>query len=267
MMKDPYGRSITYLRISVTDRCNLRCRYCMPATGVHLVNHADILTYDQIVDIASQAVSMGIDKIRLTGGEPLVRRDVVNLVAKLAAMEGIRDLSMTTNAILLEEHARKLADAGLMRVNVSLDTTDPQKYAYITRGGDIQQAFRGIQAAKQAGLLPIKLNCVIQASSKEPDAQKVRQFAKENHLEVRYIKVMDYAAGIFSIVQGGQGGDCARCNRLRLSATGIVRPCLFSDTGFSIKKMGIGPALSRAVENKPEKGGPCKENWIRATGG
>lgn len=266
-MKDRFGRKINYLRISVTDRCNLRCRYCMPAEGVQLIDHSDIMSFEQMTEVAGQAVALGINKVRLTGGEPLVRRGVLDLVSKLAKIEGITDLAMTTNATLLEENAKMLVEAGLMRVNISLDTTDPQRHAHITRGGEITKVINGIQAAKRAGLSPIKLNCVIQESSKEPDAQKVARYAQDNGLQVRFIRVMDFASGTFSQVEGGEGGDCRRCSRLRLSANGLIRPCLFSDLGFSVGKLGAKNALLMAIENKPEQGGPCSENWIRAVGG
>ena len=151
-MFDSYGRRIDYLRISVTDRCNLRCTYCMPPEGVPLVSRAEILSYEEIAEVARAAVAMGITTIRLTGGEPLVRRGLVRLVEMLAAIGGIRDLAMTTNGILLARHARQLAAAGLHRVNVSLDATDPGRYAEITRGGDVRRVLAGIEAGRRAGV-------------------------------------------------------------------------------------------------------------------
>jgi cyclic pyranopterin phosphate synthase len=266
-MKDRFGREITYLRISVTDRCNLRCVYCMPAEGVPLLSHDDILSFEEITAVARQAVAMGVYKIRLTGGEPLVRRGVPALVRMLKDIPGVKDLAMTTNGILLDEFAPQLAEAGLMRVNISLDTLRPERFAGITRGGDLNRVLAGIEAAEKAGLAPIKLNCVVSESVDEPDAREVARFGRERGLDVRFIKKMDSASGKFSVVVGGMGGDCPRCNRLRLSASGLVRPCLFSDIGFSVRELGTEEALRRAVEKKPEAGGPCSENWIRATGG
>ena len=266
-MKDRFGRTINYLRISVTDRCNLRCRYCMPAEGVPLVSHEDILSFEEITDVAQVAVGMGITKVRVTGGEPLVRRGIETLVRMLAAIDGIHDLAMSTNGTLLADHARALAEAGLHRVNISLDTMDPERYSHLTRGGDIKEVLAGIAAAREAGLEPIKLNCVVSKSSSEPDAREVARFARENGCEARFIPKMDAATGTFSVVEGGSGGDCARCNRLRLSSDGLVRPCLFSDLGFSVRELGAVEALTRAVEEKPEAGGPCTRNWIRAVGG
>ncbi len=266
-MKDRYGRTIDYLRVSVTDRCNLRCQYCMPADGVPLLPRREILKFEEIVEVVRVAVELGVTKVRLTGGEPLVRRGVVGLVRMLAEIDGILDLAMTTNGILLAEHADALAEAGLQRVNVSLDAVRPERYAEITRGGDVRCVFAGTEAARRAGLAPIKLNCVVRDSSSEPDALEVARYARESGLQARFIHLMDPEAGTFSVVEGGSGGDCPRCNRLRLSSTGLVKPCLLSDLAFSVREMGAEAALQRAVLEKPAAGGPCARNWIRAVGG
>ncbi|MDX9904929.1 MAG: radical SAM protein [Bacteroidales bacterium] len=253
-MLDRFDRTINYLRISVTDRCNLRCRYCMPAEGVKLIRHEDILTYDEITEFTRVAVAAGINKVRVTGGEPLVRKGVTNLIAMLSAIEGITDLSMSTNGIFLADYADGLAEAGLMRVNISLDTLDAEKYRYVTRGGDINAVFRGIEAAQRAGLRPVKINCVIKTTPEEEDARAVANFCVEKGLEVRFIRQMDLAHGTFSVVHGGTGGHCARCNRLRLTPEGLVKPCLFSDLGYSIRELGAEEAIRLALINKPEKG-------------
>jgi len=266
-MIDPFGRAITYLRVSVTDRCNQRCSYCMPPEGVPLLPHEDILTFEEIVSVVRAAVGMGVTKVRITGGEPLVRRNVVQLVRMLAEIDGIDDLAMTTNGTLLADHAKALAAAGLGRVNISLDAVDPGRYAEVTGGGDLAAAMAGIEAARRAGLTPIKLNCVVAESSDEPDARAVADFARREGLQVRFIRRMNLAEGTFAVVEGGSGGDCPRCNRLRLSSDGLLRPCLFSDLGFSVRELGPAEALRRAVENKPEAGTPCKHNWIRGIGG
>jgi cyclic pyranopterin phosphate synthase len=266
-MKDRFGRQINYLRISVTDRCNLRCVYCMPAEGVPELSHDDILRFEEIAEVARTAVAMGVSKIRLTGGEPLVRRGLPALVRMIRDIPGVEDLALTTNGILLDQFAEDLVKAGVMRVNISLDTLRPERFSEITRGGELQGVLTGIRAAKEAGLSPIKLNCVVMDSSDESDARAVAEFGSQQGLEVRFIKKMDSATGKFSVVEGGIGGDCPRCNRLRLSASGLVRPCLFSDIGFSVRELGAEEALRRAVEKKPEAGGPCSDNWIRATGG
>lgn len=266
-MKDPFGREINYLRVSVTDRCNLRCRYCMPQEGVELAPAQHILSFEEILEVVQAAVGIGVTKVRLTGGEPLVRRDIAILVGMLAGVPGIRDLAMSTNGILLAEHAHALAAAGLQRVNVSLDAMSPERYAHITRGGDVNCVLEGIAAAREAGLEPVKLNCVVDRSPDEPDAQAVARFAAREGLELRFIERMDPARGTFAVVHGGSGGDCARCNRLRLSSDGLVRPCLLSDLGFSVRELGPAEALRRAVGEKPAAGGPCAHNWVRALGG
>lgn len=252
-MRDSTGRIIDYLRISVTDRCNLRCIYCMPAEGVPLRTHSDMLTFDEITAFSKLAVSKGVTKIRITGGEPLVRKNVEILVGMLAAIEGVNDLALTTNGQLLEEKAEVLRLAGLQRVNVSLDTLDAEEYSIITRGGDINRTIRGIRAAQRAGFDPIKINCVVD-ESQQNQKEILRQFAQKEGLEVRFISRMSLAHGTFSVVEGGSGGDCARCNRLRLTANGLLKPCLFNDIGYDIRTMGYAEALEAALENKPLRG-------------
>jgi len=266
-MIDKYARKINYLRVSVTDRCNLRCLYCMPEEGITLLKHEDILSFEEIVEVTKTAVAMGITKVRLTGGEPLVRHGIVNLVEAIANIHSIADFAMTTNGLLLAQHAQSLADAGLHRVNVSLDTTDAKRYRQFTQCGDIEQVFSGIKAAQAAGLNPIKLNCVVGDFSDESDAQSVEEFGLENNLQVRFIRLMHFETGCFSVVEGGTGGDCERCNRLRLSSDGIIRPCLFSDISFSVRQLGPRQAIQQAVFEKPESGGPCKHNWMHGIGG
>ena len=266
-MKDRYGREITYLRVSVTDRCNLRCRYCMGPGGVKLLSHDDILGFEEIVEVVRTAVSMGVKKVRITGGEPLVRKGVVSLVEMLAGVEGIEDLAMTTNGVLLADFADSLAAAGLARINVSLDAIDRNRYAEITRGGNVADVLAGIDAAREAGLEPIKLNCVVKHSSAEPDAQAVAGFAASRGLEARFIHRMDLPGGKFSVVEGGRGGDCRRCDRLRLTSDGRVRPCLFSDLSFSVRRLGPAEALRLAIEQKPRAGTSAEQYPMYAIGG
>ena len=266
-MFDRFDRKINYLRISVTDRCNLRCRYCMPEDGLQMVDHSEILTLEEILEIARQAVEMGIDKIRLTGGEPLVRRNILFLVREIAAIRGLRDFGMTSNGILLVDMARPLVEAGLHRINISLDTLRPERYAEITRTGSLEKAVAGILAAKEAGFRKIKLNCVVRESSSEPDAVDVAAFAARHDLEVRFIRQMDLDKGEFWVVEGGTGGDCGLCNRLRLSCTGLITPCLFNDLEFSVKELGIREAITLAVEGKPAGGHRSRKNTFFGTGG
>lgn len=267
MMFDTFGRKISYLRVSVTDRCNLRCSYCMPSDGVKLLTHEDILSFEEIADVVRYAVALGIRKVRLTGGEPLVRRGIVGLVAMISKIGGVEDFGLTTNGILLADYAGPLADAGLDRVNVSVDTLDADRYEAVTRGGDISQVIRGIEAAVTAGLGPVKLNCVVGDFSTAEDVASVRNFGADRGLEVRTIRLMDFEKGSFSVVEGGSGGDCKRCNRLRLSSDGKIRPCLFSDISLSVRALGIEKAIRQAVRLKPECGGPCEHNWMHGIGG
>jgi cyclic pyranopterin phosphate synthase len=239
----------------------------MPQEGIELLKHSDILSFEEIVEVTKTAVELGITKIRLTGGEPLVRRGILNLVQSLGNIKGIEDFSMTTNGILLAQYAQTLANAGLKRVNISLDTIDSDRYRQLTRCGDINHVFAGIKAAQKAGLNPIKLNCVVGQFSKESDARTIKEFGKSNGLEVRIIKEMFFETGCFSVVEGGNGGDCVRCNRIRLSSDGRIRPCLFSDISFSVRQLGIKQALQQAVARKPEAGGPCTHNLMHRIGG
>lgn len=253
-MLDSYNRYINYLRISVTDRCNLRCMYCMPEEGVKMLPHDQILTLEEIIEVVTIGASLGISKVRVTGGEPLVRKNIVYLFEELGKIEGITDLSITTNGILLQKYAADLKAAGLHRVNISLDTMNPMQFRYITRGGNIEDVIKGIDAALKVGLTPVKLNCVIKDTSSSPDAQAVKEFADSRGIQVRFIHQMDLSAGHFSVVEGGSGGDCANCNRLRLTANGKIKPCLFNDQEYDVRKLGPSEAIRRAVENKPACG-------------
>ena len=253
-MFDSYNRSINYLRVSVTDRCNLRCVYCMPEEGIKLIDHSDVISFEEIIEVIKEGIKLGIKKVRITGGEPLVRRGILDLVRMIATLNGINDFGMTTNGILLEEYAVELAKAGLHRVNISLDTVNPDKFRQLTRGGDISKVFAGIKAARIAGISPIKINCVVKNSSLEPDAVEVRRFCLQNDLEARFIHEMDLNTGCFSLVEGGDGGNCEHCNRLRLTANGMIKPCLFSNIDYSIRELGVHEAMIRAIRTKPEKG-------------
>jgi GTP 3',8-cyclase len=266
-MYDRFDRHINYLRISVTDRCNLRCTYCMPAEGIQILKHEDILTFDEITEVARVAVEMGVRKIRLTGGEPLVRRGIIDLVKMIAGIKGIEDFSMTTNGILLDKFALPLKEAGLQRINVSLDTLDPAKYQQITRGGILENVLIGLRKASEAGLSPIKINCVTGELTDEEDAMQVKRFAEENDYQVRFIRQMDLATGEFYVVEGGDGGNCSLCNRLRLTSNGMVKPCLFNASGFNVRELGAREAIMRAVNNKPKCGTFNREEEFSRIGG
>jgi len=189
-MKDSFGREITYLRVSLTDLCNLRCVYCMPPEGAKKLEHRDILSFEEIEEIAREAVSLGVRKIRLTGGEPLVRRGMVELCRRLRAIPGLGELDLTTNGILLPEMAADLKAAGVDRVNISLDTLDADKYRRVTRGGSLEKALAGIQAAKAAGLCPIKLNCVLIGGFNDDEIPALAALTVDEPVEVRFIELM-----------------------------------------------------------------------------
>ena len=305
---DHFNRPISYLRVSVTDRCNLRCVYCMPPEGVPWRPHEEILRYEEIEAVVRAAASLGIRKVRLTGGEPLVRLGIADLVRMLARIPGLDDLAMTTNAILLARYAEELKAAGLERVNVSLDTLRPERFRHITRLGELSDTLEGIAAAKEAGLLPVKINTVVIRGLNDDE---VVDFARLTHApgwHVRFIEVMplgdnaDWAGNGYvpldeararieeemgelipaRVAAGGgparyyrlPGAEgtigfitplsehfCYRCNRLRLTADGKLRPCLLSDDEIDLRtplRQGatmeeIKPLIVEAICAKPER--------------
>ena len=266
-MKDKFGRTIDYLRISVTEECNLSCYYCVQGKINKSLNKENLLSFDEISETVKNASILGIKKIRLTGGEPLLRKGIVDLVRMISSIEGISDVSMTTNGILLSRFAKELKKAGLKRINISLDAIDPVSFAEKTGGGNVFDVIKGIEAAKNAGLNPIKINCVIENSILEKDALQVKKFSIRHGFQVRFIKKMDLEKGIFYPVYGGNGGICKRCNRLRLSCYGLIYPCLFSNIAYSIRKYGPYEALRLAINNKPKKGTFFPGKSMKAIGG
>jgi cyclic pyranopterin phosphate synthase len=189
---DPFQRSINYLRVSVTDRCNLRCVYCMPEQGIPFVPRREILTLEEIARIIRVAAGMGLRRVRLTGGEPLVRTDIVKLVRWIGQTPGIEDISLTTNAMLLASYAHELAAAGLKRVNVSLDTFRPQRFRQITRRGDLSAVMAGIAAARDAGLSPVRLNVVVMREVNDDEIEEIARTTLEEDWQVRFIELMPF---------------------------------------------------------------------------
>ena len=189
-MIDRLGRDITYLRISVTDKCNLRCRYCMPEEGVCKKSHADMLTEDEIIQAVEAAAALGIRKIRITGGEPLVKKNIVSICRRTAAVEGINEVCLTTNGILLPQLAKDLKAAGVKRINLSLDTLDPEKYAHITRVGKLENFYAGLAAAFEAGFEKIKVNAVLVGGFNEDEIIPLTNLTKEYPLDMRFIELM-----------------------------------------------------------------------------
>jgi GTP 3',8-cyclase len=271
---DRFGRIHNNLRISVTDRCNIRCVYCMPESVTFLPRNS-LLSFEEIVRFVRVATTLGIDKIRLTGGEPLVRKDLPRLVEMIAAISGIKDIGLTTNGILLAPMARALWDAGLRRINASLDTLDPARFQQLTRRTGVEQVIEGILAAKSAGFRPVKLNAVAIKGMTEDDVVPLGMFAREHGLELRFIEYMpldagdlwergkvllaaeilerlsegigplapapdqdprapavdfDYAdgRGRVGLIASVSRPFCTSCNRVRLTAEGKLRNCLFA---------------------------------------
>ncbi|MBM3166133.1 MAG: GTP 3',8-cyclase MoaA [Chloroflexi bacterium] len=192
-LSDIFNRPINYLRVSVTDRCNLRCSYCMPAQGIRLLSHDDILSYEEIATVARVAAEMGINKLRLTGGEPLVRARLADLVAMIAKIETIDDISLTTNGVLLQEYAPELKKAGLKRVNVSLDTLNPDKFQRITHYRNLDEVLQGIKAARDCGLEPVKINVVVMRGVNDDEILDFARLTIKDGWHVRFIELMPFA--------------------------------------------------------------------------
>ena len=274
-MTDRYGRNISYLRLSVTELCNLRCRYCMPEEGVCKKRHEEMLREDEMIQAVEAAASLGITKLRITGGEPLVKKNIVSICRRAAAVEGIQEVCLTTNGILLPELAAPLKEAGVKRLNISLDTLDAEKYAYITRMGSLSQAAEGIRAAMDAGFEKVKLNTVLIGGFNEEEIFPLAELTLRYPIDLRFIEMMPMVEGGFGPEaflpntrvlevlpqleeQPADGGVarlyrlpgalgrvglispvnahfCAACNRIRLTADGKLKPCLHSAEEYSIK--------------------------------
>ena len=274
-MTDRFGRNISYLRISVTELCNLRCRYCMPEEGVCKKRHEEMLREDEMIQAVEAAASLGITKLRITGGEPLVKKNIVSICRRAAAVEGIREVCLTTNGILLPALAVPLKKAGVKRLNISLDTLDAEKYAYITRTGSLSQAVEGIRAAMDAGFEKVKLNTVLIGGFNEEEIVPLAELTLRYPIDLRFIEMMPMVEGGFGPEaflpntrvlevlpqleeQPADGGVarlyrlpgalgrvglispvnahfCAACNRIRLTADGKLKPCLHSAEEYSIK--------------------------------
>ncbi|MGW8249591.1 MAG: GTP 3',8-cyclase MoaA [Anaerolineales bacterium] len=225
MATDRFGRNIHYLRISLTDHCNLRCVYCMPEDMTFRPN-AELMQDEEVIQLVRLFASLGFDKFRLTGGEPTVRAHIVDLVAEIAATPGVRSLSMTTNGVLLSRLARPLAQAGLQRVNISIDTLDPDKFHRLTRWGSIEDVWQGILAAEEAGLTPVKLNAVVVRGYNESDVVELARLTIEHSWQLRFIEMMPFAGAtelqLKQIVTAGevQAGIEAKLGSLEVANDG-----------------------------------------------
>ncbi len=278
-LQDSFGRTITSLRISITDRCNLRCRYCMPENGVTFLPHDDILRYEEIERLIQIALQQGITKIRLTGGEPLVRKGIVGFIRRVGALSGLQTLTLTTNGILLPRYAADLREAGLNYLNISLDTLNAQKFAEMTRFDRLDLVLQGIRSAKEAGFPVIKINVVSVRGFNDDELFDFIHFADQHDLIVRFIEYMPFSGngwqpqgflssrelrstleerytllpntehpaaaaktyripghrGRIGFISAVSEGFCARCNRLRLTSDGCLRPCLHGPIEIDVK--------------------------------
>jgi GTP 3',8-cyclase len=265
-MLDRFDRPITYLRISVTDKCNLRCTYCMPAEGVPQREHRDFLTLEQVTEVARAATGLGVTKIRLTGGEPLVKRGIVDLVRMIGALPGLEHLAMTTNGVLLADMARPLKEAGLDSVNVSLDTLDPERYRRLTRGGEIGRALEGIRAAVAAGL-PVKVNMVVLADTGPEEIETQRHWCTGLGVRLQLINHYDLSREKGERYAFDRPPSCGACNRIRLMADGMLKPCLHSDEEIPLDFSRLAESLREAILAKPRRGGACTNRVMTQIGG
>lgn len=305
ILKDRFGRIHDYLRISVTDRCNLRCVYCMPEEGTEFEPEERLLTFEEIAEVVRVLAGYGVRKLRLTGGEPLVRKNLEQLVRMLSAIDGIEDIALTTNAIHFASRAEKLREAGLTRINVSLDSLRADRFSLITRGGDLSRVLASLEAAHRVGLDPIKLNVVLMKGMNDDEIEDFLKLTLERSLHVRFIEYMPIghdddgwktkyislntvlercesigwqveaveqsvrgngpsqnfriagAAGTFGLIHPVSDHFCETCNRLRLTADGNIKPCLYWSDEFNVRRyIGNDQALAelffRALDVKPE---------------
>lgn len=274
-MQDTFGRAIRYLRLSVTDLCNLRCRYCMPPEGVCKKAHAQMLTEDEMITAVEAAASLGVEKVRITGGEPLVKRNILSICSRVAQVDGIRELCLTTNGTLLDQYAKPLREAGVRRVNISIDTLNEEKYAAITRTGHLGDALRGLHAALDAGFSQVKINAVLIGGFNDDEIHAFARLTEEYPVDVRFIELMpmkgaqefDHRAylpasavleklpelefhsrdgvaeryrlpngkGCVGLIHPVSAHFCASCNRIRITADGRVKPCLHAAEEYNIR--------------------------------
>lgn len=304
-LRDSAGRRIEYLRISVTDKCNLRCVYCMPLEGLPWLKREDVLSYEEISHIASVMAAMGLRRVRITGGEPLVRRELPELIRMLAAVPGIEDIALSTNGVLLEPLAAELRAAGVRRINISLDSLRPERVdAMARRPGSFPRIMAGIEAAERVGFDPIKINVVVLRGRNDDELADFARLTVDRPWHVRFIEVMPVganldvsaaefvpaseilerlravgslepvpgpagngpatyfqfpgAAGTVGVITPMSHNYCDRCNRMRLTADGQLRPCLFGDLQFDLRgalRRGepLEPLIRRALLMKPER--------------
>lgn len=267
-MHDLFGRRINYLRISVTDKCNVRCRYCMPAEGIPLRRHSEILDIEQFLQVAQVGAELGITKVRLTGGEPLVRKGVLHLVRGLGRIPTLTKIGMTTNGILLPPVAQELYDAGLTSLNISIDSLDPERYRHITRRGDLDAALEGVFAAQRVGFRDIKINKVVTGDPRDRhDEIALREFCEQHGFHLQRIAEYSLSEEKRDAIGVERPLPCAECNRIRLLSNGNLKPCLHSNEEVPIDWNDIAGSLRRAVMLKPERGTVCNNRSMVEIGG
>lgn len=299
-MQDSFGRSIDYLRVSLTDRCNLRCIYCMPEEGIKKLGMDKILRYEEVIKIVRAFATLGIKKIRYTGGEPLILKGIENLIAETSKIPGIEDISLTTNGVLLAEKAEALKASGLNRVNISLDTLSRDKYSRITRGGDLGKVLAAIDKCLEIGLTPVKINAVLMKGFNDDEVLDLINLTIDKPIDIRFIELMPIGEGqkyykearmsteeilkicsdlipiatdksstaaLYKLKNGlGRVGFitpmsckfCNHCNRIRLTSTGTIKPCLHSSEEINIRKYVNDEKLlleeiEKAIYSKPEE--------------
>ena len=306
-MKDNFGREINYMRISVTDRCNLRCKYCMPAEGVKKISREEILRADEIVKVCKAATHLGIDRFKITGGEPLVRGKCLEIIREIKGIPGVREVTMTTNGQVLADYLNELSDAGIDGINISLDTLQEDKYKDITRHGELQKTLDAIDLCIECGI-KTKLNCLVQRGFNEDEITDLAEFALNKGIAMRFIELMPVGFadedkffssdevmnilrkaypdieedeevhgngpavyykvpgrdGRLGLISSIRGKFCSKCNRIRLTSTGFVKPCLCYEEGTNIRPHIAGDeaelisALRQVIEAKPKE--HCFEN-------
>ncbi|MDP6533288.1 MAG: GTP 3',8-cyclase MoaA [Candidatus Marinimicrobia bacterium] len=312
-IKDSYGRSFNYLRVAVNERCNLRCVYCMPEEGIDFLSSEQLLTTDEMIKVIEILSSAGVNKIRFTGGEPLIRKDIVELVSRTSEISGINSIHMTTNGIFLEEFARPLFDAGLTGLNISLDTLDHQKFIDITRRPGLEKVLNGLQATLEIPYPSVKLNVVAMRDFNQDEIKDFAELTKDKSLIVRFIELMPFDAhqiwktgkflgtqkirdelkkhypdmkpvsgtatehhlfhvpgyqGNIGIIPSFTRSLCSNCNRIRLTADGKIRNCLYSDSEYDLMSVlrnfgmdsDIFEIVNHAMLAKPLDGFEAQKN-------
>lgn len=265
-MLDSFDREINYMRISVTDRCNLKCVYCMPEEGIIKKSHNDILRYEQIYDIVKEAVKLGFNKIRITGGEPLVRKYIEELVKMIRSIEDINTIAMTTNGILLNQTVYKLKEAGLDSINVSLDTLDAERYKTITRGGNLFEVIEGIEKAYKLGF-DLKINVVIYDDTSKKELPKLYKYAKSINAKLQTIMFYNINEQKEDTIDYDRPMRCKYCNRIRLLSDGYLLSCLHSDIKVKVDFNDIKGSIMKCINIKPEKGGYSNAKSLSMIGG